>query len=177
MGEVKTRRVLGTYPGVLQEGLQEGKEEWRNHQTLAIPPTPGKEGSGSKNPHFSSPSHDLEKGVFCQTIPIFPVFPCRKKGIFDRKLPFPGQGKRRFLDPETLFSRKWGFGTLSGIGGNLNQTPHFSCNIAPTCVAVCPPTCIARHLQITHGVGVTRNFKRCFKGVPFVGLQVLREKD
>ena len=22
-----------------------------------------------------------------------------------------------FLDPETLFSRKWGFGALSGVGG------------------------------------------------------------
>ena len=29
----------------------------------------------------------------------------------------PGEGKRGVLDPETLFSGKWGFGALSGVGG------------------------------------------------------------
>ena len=43
------------------------------------------------NPISPRPSHDLEKGVFCpKKIPTFYVFPCRKKGFFDRKLPFPG---------------------------------------------------------------------------------------
>ena len=62
-------------------------------------------------------SVNLEKGVFCQKIPNFSVFPCRKKGIFDRKLPYPGRGEMGFLDLETLFFRKLGFGALSRAGG------------------------------------------------------------
>ena len=42
-------------------------------------------------------------------------------GIFGPKTPFSslckGDGKWGFSDPETLFSRKWGFGALSGVGG------------------------------------------------------------
>ena len=42
-------------------------------------------------------------------------------GIFGPKTPFSslckGEWKWGFLDPETLFSRKWGFGLLSGVGG------------------------------------------------------------
>ena len=30
---------------------------------------------------------------------------------------FLDEGKWGLLDPETLFSRKWGFGGLSGVGG------------------------------------------------------------
>ena len=30
---------------------------------------------------------------------------------------FQNEGKWEFLDPETLFSRKWGFRPLSGVGG------------------------------------------------------------
>ena len=46
------------------------------------PHFPEKRVSGSKNPHFPSPSQRLEKGVFGPKIPIFYVFPCRKKGFF-----------------------------------------------------------------------------------------------
>ena len=51
-------------------------------------------------------------------------------GIFDRKLPFPASARatgKGFWDPKTLFSRKWGFGPPSGVGGNpkfeLIETP------------------------------------------------------
>ena len=33
---------------------------------------------------------------------------------------FQDEGKRGFWDPETLFSRIWGFGPLSGVGGIPN---------------------------------------------------------
>ena len=74
--------------------------------------------SGPKNPHFPSPSHGPEKGVFDQKIPIFPAFPCRKKkgGILAENPPFPGRVEMALLDPETLFPRKWGFRALSGVG-------------------------------------------------------------
>ena len=46
-------------------------------------PFPGKEGFGVQKPPFSlALTRPGKGGVFCQKIPIFPVFPCRKKGIF-----------------------------------------------------------------------------------------------
>ena len=39
---------------------------------------------GPKTPSPLSPSQDPEKGSFRQKIPIFLVFPCRKKGFFDQ---------------------------------------------------------------------------------------------
>ena len=50
------------------------------------------------------------KGAFCQKSPFSLWSLEEKKGIFDRKLSFPGQGEMGVLDPETLFSRKGGFG-------------------------------------------------------------------
>ena len=65
--------------------------------------------SGSKNPPFPpSPSHDH-----------FPCVPLREKGDFltENSLFQAEGGNGGFLDPEILFSRKWGFGALSGVGG------------------------------------------------------------
>ena len=59
--------------------------------------------SGSSDPHFPSPLHRLEKGVFGQKIPIFNVwFPCRKKGVSCQKTPISrtrGNGGFRTLEP------------------------------------------------------------------------------
>ena len=79
-----------------------------------------KRASGSQNPRFLSPLHmsSVQKCPFsmCPLV--------EKKGIFDRKLPFPGWGEMGvFLDPETLFSRKWGFGPLSGVRGIPTRNP------------------------------------------------------
>ena len=41
----------------------------------------------------------------------------KKREFFDRKLPFPERGEMGV----TLFSRKWGFGPLSGVGGIPTQ--------------------------------------------------------
>ena len=94
---------------------------------VGIPPTPDsgpnphfleKWVSGSKNPHFLPLA--LTKAVFGPKLPIFYVFPLEKKGAFltENSL-FPSFW---FLDSETLFSRKWGFGPLSGAGGIPSQT-------------------------------------------------------
>ena len=81
-------------------------------------PFPGKEGFGVQKLPFPLV---LEKGGFCQKIPFFLQGNTSKMGIFGPKTPFSGlckgEGKWGFLDPETLFSRKWGFGPLSGVGG------------------------------------------------------------
>ena len=92
-----------------------------------IPPTPDsgpnphfleKRASGSKNPHFPS----FWKREF--SVKKKPFF-CKGMGILGPKTPFSslckGDGKWGFLDPETLFSRKWGFGPLSGVGGIPTQ--------------------------------------------------------
>ena len=63
--------------------------------------------SGSKNSHFPNAP---EKGDLSQTNPIFLVEPCRKMGIFFTQIALLwGIGKWEFFDPETLFSRFWGF--------------------------------------------------------------------
>ena len=50
-----------------------------------------------------------------------------KMGIFGPKTPFSSlckvEGKWGFLDPETLFSRKWGFGPCLGSGESQTLTP------------------------------------------------------
>ena len=99
---------------------------------IGIPPTPDrapnphfeeKRVSGSKNPPFPLV---LQKGVFCQKNPLFSTREHIENGIFCPKTPFSspceGGGKWGFLDPETLFSRKWGFGALSGVRGIATQT-------------------------------------------------------
>ena len=91
-----------------------------------IPPTPdrrpnpdfvGKRVSRSYNPHFPSSWN----GIFLsKRSPSFYKGTHRRWGFFDRKLPFPASVRATgngFWDPETLFSRKWGFGPLSGVGG------------------------------------------------------------
>ena len=58
------------------------------------------------------------KGVVRQKSPCVLQKNTEKLGIFGPKTPFSSlckdEGKWGFLDPETLFSRKWGFGPLSG---------------------------------------------------------------
>ena len=79
--------------------------------SVGIPPTPDrapnphfleKRAPGSKNPHFPSPSHDLEKGVFCQKSPVSLCSLVEKRGFFDRKLPFPDRGEMGVFGPGTL---------------------------------------------------------------------------
>ena len=78
--------------------------------------------SRSKNPHFPSPLQRLEKGVFGPKIPFFYVCPCRKKrGFFDRKLPFPERGEMGVFGPRNpLFQEMgirapvWGWGNPKG---------------------------------------------------------------
>ena len=83
----------------------------------------GKEGFGVQKPPFSLALTRPGKGSFLSKNPIFPVFPCRRKGIFltENSL-FQFVWKWGFLDPETLFSRKWGFGLPSGVGGIQTQS-------------------------------------------------------
>ena len=66
-----------------------------------ISPRPGKGSFLSKNPLFQGNTGKM--GIFWQKTPFFRS--CE------------GEGKWGSLDPETLFSRKWGFGALSGVGG------------------------------------------------------------
>ena len=82
------------------------------------PPFAGKEGFGFQKTHFPSPLKGLEREFSAPKIPIFHVFPCRKKGDFltENSL-FQNEGKWGHRTPVTLFSRKWGFGPLSGVGG------------------------------------------------------------
>ena len=102
----------------------------------AIPPTPDrtpnphslekkKRVSGSKNPHFPSPSHDLEKGDFLT----------EKRGLFDRKLPFPGRGEMRVFGPRNPLFQETGIrGPVCGPGnpntptgpGHPSKTPGTS---------------------------------------------------
>ena len=113
---------------------------------VGLPPTPDrapnphfleKRVSGSKNPHFPSPSHDLEKGSFPSKNPHFPCVPLvEKRDFLTENSLFQAEGKWGFLDPKTLFSRKWGFGALSGVRGKL--VFNF---LAP--VYVTPPHCYA----------------------------------
>ena len=70
---------------------------------------------GPKTPISPHPG----KGSFLSKCPFFYKGTQGKWGFFDRKLPFPGRMRASGLDPETLFSRKWGFGALSGVGGIL----------------------------------------------------------
>ena len=96
---------------------------------VGIPPTPDrgpnphfleKRVSGSKNPHFPSPLQRLEKGVFGPKIPIFYVFPCRKKGICSQKTPFSttrGNGSFRTPKP-SIRAPVWGQGNPNA-GGHI----------------------------------------------------------
>ena len=102
---------------------------------LIFPPTlqpdrarPVRRVSGSKNPHFPSPSHRPEKGVFCKKSH-FPCGPLRKKGDFlTENSHIQDEGKRGFLDPGTCFSRKWGFGPVWGRGNpNPDGTTALLC--------------------------------------------------
>ena len=79
---------------------------------LAFPPTP--------NPHFPPPSPRPGRGSFR---PHFHCVPLQKKGDFltENSL-FRDQGKWRFLDPETLLSRKWGFRACLGSGESQPKT-------------------------------------------------------
>ena len=80
-------------------------------KTGARIPISWKRGFRGPKPPFPVALTELEKGVFGPKIPTFHVFPCRKKrGCFDRKLPFPQQG-------ENFKWGFWGFGPLSGVGG------------------------------------------------------------
>ena len=93
---------------------------------LGSPPTPDRAPNphvlekrvlGSKNTHFPSPSHGLEKGVFCEKIPIFPVSLAERRGFFDRKLPFPGRGEMGvFWTPNPLFQEMGIRGPVWGRG-------------------------------------------------------------
>ena len=111
-------------------------------------PFPGKEGFGVQKPPFPLV---LEKGVFCQKkILFFYKGTHREWGFLDRKLPFSnlceGEGKWWFLDPKTLFSRKWGFGPLSGVGwggfGRCSPVPKFfHSKVRPCSAALAEESC------------------------------------
>ena len=81
---------------------------------------------GVQNPHFPSPSQRLEKGVFGPKIPIFDVFPCRKRGFFDRKLPCPERGEMGVFARNPLFQE---MGIRAPVWGRGNpETQSISIN-------------------------------------------------
>ena len=80
-------------------------------------PFPGTEGSrGPKNPHFASPSHDLENGVLCQKnrFPLCSLV--EERGFLDGKLPFPDRGRWGFWTPEPSFRGCGDSGPCLGSG-------------------------------------------------------------
>ena len=73
---------------------------------------------GPKTPISPRP----RQGSFLSKIP-FSTREHREMFIFDRS--YEGEGKWGFLDPE-IFSRKWRFGALSGVGGIAKESPKKS---------------------------------------------------
>ena len=101
----KTCKILAKLP------CQKLRFPWP--QTGPESPFSGKEGFGVQK--FPFPL-SLEKGVFGQKSPLFCKGTQRKWGFLDQKLPFPARVRAEGnggLDPETLFSRKWGFGDVT----------------------------------------------------------------
>ena len=83
------------------------------------PPFSGKRVSGSQNPHFPSPSHGLEKGVFGQKILHFPCVPLQEKGGFltENSLSSPGRAEMGVFGPRNPLFQKMGVrGSLWGRG-------------------------------------------------------------
>ena len=89
-----------------------------------ILPTPDR----GPNPHFleKNPPFPLaltickgwKRELSVPKIPIFYVYPCRKRGSFGPKTPFSRmRGNGVFWTPKPSFPRTWGFGPLSGVGG------------------------------------------------------------
>ena len=94
------------------------------------PPFSRKEGFGVKKPAFPSALTRAGKGSFRSKDPHVRCVPLQQRGDFlteNSLFLFQDEGKTGFLDPETLFSRKGGFGACLGSGESqyLNQEfPH-----------------------------------------------------
>ena len=82
--------------------------------------------SGSKNPHFPSPLWRLEKGVFGKNPHFLWVFPCRKKGFFDRKLPFQERGKMGVFGARNPLFQEMGIRAPVWNQGNPNTKTRTS---------------------------------------------------
>ena len=81
-------------------------------------PFPGKEGFGVQKPPISPrPYKGWKRELSVQKSPFSMCSLVEKRDFFDRNSLFQNEGKWEFLDPETLFSRKWGFAPLSGVRG------------------------------------------------------------
>ena len=116
----------------------------KSYVCIAISPTPDrgpnphlleKRSSGFQNPHLTSPSHGLEKGVLNPKNPHFPFSHLQKKGGFlTENSPFQDEGKMGFLGPRNPLFQEMGIrGPFSGRG-NPNVRNYFEMH----CTAVAP---------------------------------------
>ena len=101
------------------------RKRW--HCTGVKIPKIGKRGFRGQKLPFSITS---EKGALSRKIPIFLVEACREMGTFRLKAPFSeATGNGSFFDPETLFSRFWGFCRRFRKTSSQNRSP----SLLPLC--------------------------------------------
>ena len=86
-------------------------------------------------------------------------------GIFGPRTPFSGlckgEGKWGFLDPETLFSRKWGFGPLSGVGGIPSTVTQKALTVSKEKL---PSTTVSKKAASLPRGTLSGLFSKCCKG-------------